>query len=1309
VTTATKDNEFLQKDSEHIENDYIRSEDDAEPRKVEICKVSIQSKCMRVQGQVQGIPVDFLVDTGASCTLVSEEIFRRLPRREVKIVQVMGRKFQLADGTSLKTYGACQVDISLGTETVRHEVIGADISDPGIIGYDFLEAHKCLLDPAQRRLEIKGKEIPCIRDTEEEETKDQRIARVKSHVVIPEKSEAVIEVALEVGDLNPELLLLEPRPSFEEKHCLKLAAVMVKVGEPIYIRVMNPTDTPVHMFEGTKVADAEPIEKVWSIGLEHGEENLLTNMAIRRIGDVLTPKKQENPKTPSSQDIESLEVPEHLKDLLERSTLKMHADLIPQVKKLLIQHAKAFQENKEDLGRLNSKFGEHEIPTGNAAPIKQAPRRTPLAFKESEQEEIEKMLRMGVIRPSTSPWASPVCLVRKKDQSIRYCIDYTRLNKLVTSISYPLPRIDECLDSLGGATSFSSMDLACGYWQIPVKERDKPKTAFVTKSGLYEFNTLPFGITNAPSTFERCMEMVLQNCQWKTCLIYLDDIICFGSSFEQHVERLSNILQQLSDAGLKLKPSKCHFFQEELVFLGHKVTKTGVTTDPEKIKALSEWPSPRNIKEVRSFLGFCSYYRRYVKNFAEISEPISCITRKENGKFVWSEKAETAFQRLKQALIDAPILAYPQDDALYVLDTDASEFSIGGVISQIQKSDLSQFPSKSLSDLERKFNGEEKVISFGSRTLTKEERNYCVTRKELLAVVYFLKLYRHYLLGRKFIIRTDHHALQWIFKLKDPTGQIARWQERLTDYDFEIIHRPGIKHGNADGMSRRPWHCSSTEPSQPPCGRCRKCQKQEPPQPGTIAPIQTRQAHKLHTANSQNQDLGSTGTEPWLQSYSNEDLSFKQKSDPELALVFSWKQDSGERPDHTSVISASPATRNLWLHWDSIKLSNGLLKKEALQDGKLRLIVPTELQQEVMKSMHENLMSGHLGYKRTYQKLSARFYWYKMKEAVYDFIACCEICQKNKKTKRRPRPPIFHLPVGAPMDHIATDLFGPLPETSNGNKYILLLTDLFTKWTEIIAIPDATAETCANVILNDFISRFGCPVSIHSDRGRNYEADLFKELCDLLEIKKTRTSPRHPQGNGSVERFNQTLVTMIRAYLKGKAKNWDRNLGCLAAAYRATQHESTGYTPNHLMLGREVRLPADIIFGTPDIKNCKYGEYATKVKQDLGRAHLIARENLKKAATRIEGHHHPSLSFKSYSVGDVVLLLNEKRLKGQNPKLQMPYEGPVVITDKRSDLNYVAQVNSKGQTKLVHYEKIKPFNGVVPPWIKKILQRINRT
>ena len=315
---------------------------------------------------------------------------------------------------------------------------------------------------------------------------------------------------------------------------------------------------------------------------------------------------------------------------------------------------------------------------------------------------------------------------------------------------------------------------------------DKEKMAFCTKYGLFQFKVMLFGLSNAPGTFERLMETVLQGMQWERAVLYLDDIIVFSDSVEEHLKRLEEILQRLRAANLMLKPSKCHFFKRQVEFLGHIVSQYGVSTDPHKVEAVKEWPTPRRVRDVRAFLGLTGYYRRFIQNYGEIAKPLHELTEK-NSEFIWTTERERAFQKLKSSLTTAPILGYPsaEEDDVFLLDTDASNCHIGAVLSQRQ-------------------GGEEKVIAYGSKVLSKSERNYCVTRRELLAVVHFIRQYRHYLLGRKFELRTDHGALAWLFKFKEPEGQVARWLEALSEYDFKISHRAGKAHGNGDGLSRRP-------------------------------------------------------------------------------------------------------------------------------------------------------------------------------------------------------------------------------------------------------------------------------------------------------------------------------------------------------------------------------------------------------------------------------------------------------------------------------------------------------------------------
>ncbi len=359
--------------------------------------------------------------------------------------------------------------------------------------------------------------------------------------------------------------------------------------------------------------------------------------------------------------------------------------------------------------------------------------------------------------------------------------------------------------------------------------------------------------------------------------------------------------------------------------------------------------------------------------------------------------------------------------------------------------------------------------------------------------------------------------------------------------------------------------------------------------------------------------------------------------------------------------------------------------------------------------MHDTVLSGHLGYKKTFEKIFQRFYWFGMREDVRIYIASCEVCGANSLPNHHPKAPLGDMRVGAPLDRLSTDVLGPLPLTQRGNRYILVVTDHFSKWVELTATPDQTAQTCARIILNEVIARFGCPLSLHSDQGRNYESSLFAELCNLLEIRKTRTSPRNPKCNGQAERFNKTMIRMIRAYLKGEQRNWDLNLGCLAAAYRATPNDSTGFTPNLVMLGREVRLPYEVTVGggidTIDSEIKSYGDYVSKIKERLETAHDIVRKNLKKSVERRKDYYDSKQKSHNYEVGSLAWFRNEARFEDVCPKLQPPYLGPVLVLQKLGPVNYVIQLKKDSKPRTVHHDKLKPYHGsVVLPWSKRALK-----
>ena len=653
-------------------------------------------------------------------------------------------------------------------------------------------------------------------------------------------------------------------------------------------------------------------------------------------------------------------------------------------------------------------------------------------------------------------------------------------------------------------------------------------------------------------------------------------------------------------------------------------------------------------------------------------------------------------------------------------------------------------------------------------------------------------------------MRSDHQALKWLFSLKEPKSRVARWLEILAAYDFELEYRAGVKHGNADAMSRCPnprdSQCEGPgEENNLRCGPCRKCLKRSIdmhstwdmdgqhirqmrgsdsqiypskifqamlsmlliismvfsvsfrhfkkimiglcPSPITYAyqgppvdvkPLGNQWIEIDEWVNNVKSLLGSgvcsvqrwcnkigrvratKSFTPWCQGYSPTELKKLQRNDPELCHVVKW-MESGKRPENKDVRSLSPCVRHYWNYWHTLEYVDGLLfKRYHKQDDTgtyQQFVVPRALREHVLKSMHNSVLSGHLGRKKTTQKLLQRFYWFQVCEDINLWVTKCEICQSVKSGGKKAKAPLNNMVVGAPLDRLSADILRPLPKTKRGNTCILVVTDGFTKWVELFALPDESAQTCAQVILNEVICRYGCPLSFHTDQGRNFQSKIFAELCKLLEIRKTRTSPRNPKGNGQTERFNKTLVNMIRAYLKVDQRNWDQNLGCLAGAYRATQHASTTLTPNLMMLGREVRLPHEIVFGKAKYHTDKgvaaYGDYVSELKGRMQKAHDVARAHLEKAAQTQKGRYDAHTSFNVYRVGDLVWLQNEAREIGVCTKLQPAFVGPYVVVDVYNLTNLRIQLDAKGKTRVIHHDKLKPFEGTSTiHWLNALSKRL---
>jgi len=900
----------------------------------------------------------------------------------------------------------------------------------------------------------------------------------------------------------------------------------------------------------------------------------------------------------------------------------------------LLQYADVFEDS---LGHTD--VIQHRIDTGSSSPIRQYPRRLPYAFRSETKAQVEGMLEQGVIQPSSSPWASPIVLVKKKDGTFRFCVDYRKLNSVTKKDAHPLPRVDDLLDALAGSKYFSTLDLRAGYWQLSVAPEDKEKTAFVTPDGLWEFIRLPFGVSGGPATFQRAIEIILSGLTYHTCLCYFDDIIIPSDSIQQQCERLSIVLSRFQKHNLRVKASKCCFGASKVPFLGHVVSEKGVHTDPKKIEAVSNLPPPTNLDQVRSFLGLAGYYRRFIPNFSHISSPLVNLTKK-GSKFSWTDKQEQSFSLLKKLLCTAPVLSYPHFDKCFILQTDASDMGLGAVLTQYDSS------------------GQEHVISYASRSLSNHEKAYSATEKEALAVVFTTDHFRAYLLGRKFTLITDHSALRWLHSL-EPKGRLGRWVMALQEYSFDVQHRPGISHRNADASSRLPTHSPVDSL-------------------GCNSPISRSCVTSVTPQSS---------------------LQQEQLNDPDLSKVIEFKSHQMPRPPYF-VWAHNPTLRALWHCWDALHLVNGILVKSTQGQptslSQYAFVIPFSMVHSVLYGIHCSPFSGHLGLNRTLQRARGKFFWPKMSLHITEFVRSCQLCAQNKLGAPQSKAPLQPIDVNEPFVFWAMDYMGPLPETTQGNKHLLVIMDHFTKWCEAFPTKDQWASTVAEILVTHVFSKFGPTTIIHSDQGRNFESNLMHEICRLMGVHKSRTTAYHPQCDGLVERQNRTLQEILSCFVSQHKDDWDNWVSLAVYAYNTSCHESTGFSPYELVFGKDPRTPLALELDLPLKNPSSQSDYSRSVRSAMHDIKVAAQNKLaasrRKQTRSYDSHRRKWVPFPS---GSSVWLRRPKTWKFGG-KWVGPYE---VLSCK----GVIYKLRSKeGKEVVAHHNNLKdctiPADKGVPYW-----------
>ena len=822
---------------------------------------------------------------------------------------------------------------------------------------------------------------------------------------------------------------------------------------------------------------------------------------------------------------------------------------------LIYNNQSVFSLCDEDLGLCDCL--KHTIPTTTDKPVYLPHYTIPVQLQAEVRKCLDTWLRQGIIRPSRSPYVSQVVIVHKKSGEIWLCIDFRTLNTITIHDSFPLPRIEEVLQAVKAAVWFTSFDLTQGYLQLAMDEADIHKTAFCAgSSGLYKFTRMPFGLSNAGASFCHLMEMCLGDQQYLMLLFYLDDISVFSSSVDEMLDRIALVFGHLKEFNLMIKPKKSFFFQSSVLFLGHLLSKDGILPNPEKVSKVKDWPIPKNAKEVHSFLGLASYYRRFIPQIAKWASPLHDLIRliattKKHARvklpplahnlppFEWTADHLESFNKLKDALTSAPILAYPNYVKPFILETDASLKGLGAVLTQ--------------EDDEGNF----RVISYASRMLKPYEcsmRNYSSAKLELLALKWAMcEKFKDYLIGSKFTMLTDNNPLTYMRTSRLGAAQIC-WLSELALFHFEIKYRAGKSNQAADALSWRPVNPDSPSESSD------DDEEWETMSYGMVCQIIDHHLDSTKMPYNLKYEVQSNIVEVDV---ANQSLSFSnldlinvqlrevklfdtmmpkqmaecQKRDNQLAYVYECVTNNS-KPKLTAIhrIKSKPV-RRLLLQYNRLSLIQGVLHRHTFQgdDELQQIILPQCFHNEVLKSLHNN--NGHQGLQRVIDLLHERVYWPTMFVDADHWLAQCEQCLISKGDYNEPKTVQGSLVANQPLELLCID-FTKADVAKGGKENILVFTDAFSKYSQAFVTPNQKSLTVAKILIEKWFSMFGIPARIHSDQGRSFNNKIISALCKMYGIRQSTTTPYNHCSNSQCERFNRTLFSLMRSLDQRQKPNW---------------------------------------------------------------------------------------------------------------------------------------------------------------------------
>ncbi|CAF1488885.1 unnamed protein product [Adineta steineri] len=1176
------------------------------------------SELLFIKTLINGTTIRAMVDTGATISLIKLSTLTQMKYHH----HISGKRGEitLGDGkTKLWQYGTVDLTVTISNiQTKVKAVIVDDLAADFILGLDWIKLYDVHILPCRQQLKVHHHQQQATIGFDKDVKSDVRL--VQQYNILPGVS-CIVKAKSSIIKANHLYF------SGFDQHETGVTVIdgLVAVNNNIVkINIANNLKYPVTLEQGMKIGTISRLSmNTYVYNLEQ---------AITELQD--HSEQVINMSEQCNEVINSLSA--HLNKLDQHvaitSVLKKYGSLLE-------------TNNRKVITPIH-----HVIDTGNHPPISTRPYFKTIQQRKDIQQEIDKMLKNGIIKPSHSPWSSPVILLKKPNGEFRFIVDYRKLNAITRKDSYPQPTTEELLQRLGGHKWFTKLDLKAGYFQIPIQDCDKEKTAFCTQDGLYQFEVLSMGLMNAPPTFQRVMNNIIGYKRWDFVLVYLDDIMIYSNSFEEHVRHLDEILATLSRHQFQLNLKKCLVAVQQVEFLSHTITCDSIQPSRERVQAIIEMPEPRTLAQANRFIGKIGWYRKFIPRFAEIAAPIHKVTnkiKKMKHEFYWHTEQSESFNNLKRVLMTPPLmLKYPHPQAEFILATDASDYAIGGALKQV-------------------INGKIHYNYYLSRLLSPTERKYKTIEREALAIFWCMNKLQQYLGGRDVMIHTDHKPLeQFQRKYKFNCKRIEEWLLKYQDMIPQMVdvkYKKGCLNGDADGLSRPELYEQIDESAGINDDHLTL---------NVITRSMTRR-----TAQVINNDTGSTPT------------TIQPAATKQLPMTFDFgieriREEQKKDGDVQSIIKSIRQQPSYIID------QNVLYKVVSRHNSrtKIKLIyLPSSMRTEVLMSYHDHPTAGHFGSKRTWMKLRDCCYWPKMRGEIESYIRSCDKCAKfNIKRSKPPGKLNPIIPPEGQMELVGMDFWGPTREPSaDGNRYILVITDYLTKFVVAKALPNNTAQTTAQTFVEDFIFKFGVPNRLITDQGVHFNNDLMRNITQMIGFDHIKSTPYHPQTNGQVERFNATFRPQLAKLYDENLNNWDEYLSAVVYAYNTGQHGTTGYSPFQLMFGRQPTLPLAQKHATFTLT--KPNDYWPRIVRSLKMYHQAARQNIQIQQGLAKARFDQNRSDPVYKQNDLVLW----RQPGHLSKLEARYSGPHVIIQEKHP-SYTIQEQETGIQRKVHVADLQP-------------------